>query len=155
MADNLNISTTVDAWMDITEKIFRRKILMLDIWNTGALYDSLEHQAFLNSNGFPEKVDFLYKYYGIFSDMGVGKGVSVGTPGNVPTTRKAKPWKSKVLFAQVQRLSEILSNKYSIIGASIISENIINADKKLKQKQVRFNLSAENLAYMRRNSLLT
>ena len=130
MAQNININETLSAWAEIVIKNWRMKITELDIGVTHALYDSFQFEVISQSNGNPEKVDFLYEYYGRFVDMGVGRGVYVGNPGNVQTKRVAKPWYSKVMYSQTAKLAEILSEKYGIIGASVISENINNFEKR-------------------------
>ncbi len=129
MAQNINIETTVQAWANIVIKNWKRKIVDLDIGSTGALFDSLQNDVISNSNGNPKLVEFSYAYYGIFPDMGVGNGVLQGNVSEIPTTRKAKPWKSKVLYSQSIKLSELLSEKYGIIAASVIKENIIQNEK--------------------------
>ena len=130
MADNLNLTTTVEAWADIVIKNWQRKIVELEIGVTGSLYDSFKSNVIDNAGGVPERVEFAMDYYGVFVDMGVGKGTTLETRSSGNTARKAKPWKSKELYAQVNRLSQILAEKYGIIGASVISENIIAINNK-------------------------
>jgi len=130
MADNLNLTTTVEAWADIVIKNWQRKIVELDIGSTGALFDSFKSDVIDGANGIPERVEFAMDYYGVFVDMGVGNGTTLETRGSGTTSRKAKAWKSKVLYNQVNRLSKILAEKYGIIGASVISENVVDINNK-------------------------
>jgi len=130
MAQNIDIGLTVEAWADIVIKNWRRKITELNIGVTGALYDSFVFEVIGNAGGNPERIDFAFEYYGRFVDMGVGRGVYVGNPGDVQTRRKAKPWYSKIIFGQAAKLSEILAEKYGILGASVISENINYSERK-------------------------
>ena len=172
MAQNIDINVTVEAWADIVIKNWRRKITELDIGVTGALYDSFQFEVLSHAGGNPERIDFAYEYYGRFVDMGVGRGVYVGNPGDVKTSRKAKKWYSPVIYAQTQRLSELLAEKYSIIGAAIIKENIYESEKRSTQRQLsggdvmnrrggrqmyqqsKSELSELDRVWMRRNGLL-
>ncbi len=162
MANNLNLETTTQAWADIVIKNWKRKMIDLDIGSSGALFDSFVTDVIANASGNPDRVEFAHEYYGNFVDMGVGKGVHIGNPGDVNTTRKAKPWRSKVLFAQTFRLSEILADKFGIIAASVIRENVITnennapASGKSNSSPIqKSNLTDSDRAWMKRNSLLT
>jgi len=128
--NNIDVNKTVESWADIVIKMWKRKIIQLNIGKTGALFDSLQYEIISHAGGDPARIDFMYKYYGRFVDMGVGREMSVGNQGEVNTSRKPKKWYSAVMFSQVKRLSEILKQKYNIIGASVISENIIENEKK-------------------------
>jgi hypothetical protein len=169
MADNVNISLTVEAWADIVIKNWQRKIVELNIGASGALFDSFSHDVISSANGIPERIDFAYKFYGRFVDMGVGSGVYIGNPGNVKTQRKAKPWYSRVLYSEVLKLTELLAKKFSIIGSGIISENINAAERKQRKSggdiankrmlasyfpQNKSEISELDRIWMRRNGLL-
>ncbi len=160
MAQNINISTTVHAWADIVIKNWQRKIIELDIGASGSLFDSFTQDVIGNSGGIPERIEFAHQYYGNFVDMGVGKGIYVGNTGDVETTRKPKPWKSKLLYAQVARLSELLSDKFAIIGAGVIKEGIIENEQKAsaatgqRAPYQKSELSELDKVWMRRNGLL-
>ena len=130
MAQNINITETVQAWADIVIKNWRHKIVELDIGVTGALYDSFVHEIISASGGNPEKIDFAFSYYGRFVDMGVGRGVYVGNSGDVQTRRKAKKWYGRTFFSETAKLRELLGEKYGILGAAVIKENIDRFERK-------------------------
>ena len=132
MANNLDINKTVEAWADIVVKNWRRKITELDIGITGSLYDSFEFEVISQAGGSPERIDFAFEYYGRFVDMGVGRDVPVGNPGDVKTRRKAKRWYSSIMYTQANKLSQILSEKYGIIGSSLIREQITRMNSKAR-----------------------
>jgi hypothetical protein len=134
MAKNINLETTTQAWADIVIKNWQRKMIDLNIGSTGALFDSFVNDVISNTKGNPERIEFAHEFYGNFVDMGVGKGVYIGNPGDVTTTRKAKPWRSKVLFSQTIRLSELISEKFGIIAASVIRENVVANENKSPTK---------------------
>ena len=69
-----------------------------------------------DSNGNPQKVTFLFLYYGKFPDMGVGRGVKLGDPSG---NRQRKPWYSSVFLKEVYALGRLLAEKYGIDAAQI------------------------------------
>ena len=128
MADNLNMNETAIAWADITIKVFEDWVKKLNITDSWELYDSFVHHVHTSANGNPEMIDFAYKYYGKFADMGVGGNVSLENRDSMVsaglTTRKQKPWFSKTFFFQVRRLGEILAEKFAQKSAITIVANI-------------------------------
>lgn len=101
---------TAKAWADIVIQRWESKITQLNIVETTDLLRSFTSQVVVDSKGDPEKIIFTFLYYGIFPDMGVGKGV---TYDMVPSSnRTPKPWYSKKLAAEVHRLAEIMAEKY-------------------------------------------
>src|SRR5665648_298391 len=120
MADNTNLSLTVDAWAKIVIERWENKIVRLRIHNTGNLAKSFAIHVFTQSNGDPDKIEFAFNYYGKFSDMGVGTGITAGEAGS--GNRKKKPWYSKVFFGQVKQLGVILRSKYEYLSLIHISE---------------------------------
>jgi hypothetical protein len=184
MAENINIALTVEAWADIVIKNWQRRITELKIGQTGQLYDSFRSEVISNSGDFPERVEFAFNYYGRFVDMGVGRGMPIGTiqqlggeffkkrneRGQLLThNRRAKKWYSSVMYSQAIKLSSIMQAKYGIISSAIIKENI-NADNARASKKFtgdvanrrtmaqhaapKSELSELDRVWMRRNGLL-
>ena len=79
MAEVMNYREMAERWADIVIERWIRKIQSLNIGSTGDLLKSLEAQVAVDANGDPQKITFLYLYYGIFTDMGVGKNVKLGS----------------------------------------------------------------------------
>lgn len=121
MADNTNLSLTVEAWAKFVVERWENKIARLGIHRTGNLANSFAIHIFTQASGDPEKIEFVFNYYGKFSDMGVGNGVSYGDGSG---KRKKKPWYSKVFFGQVKQLGEILRSKYEYKAQLTIITNI-------------------------------
>lgn len=113
---------TVRAWADITLKIWREKITELKVWDTGALYESLENALFTAAGADVNKVEFSFKLYGVFVDMGVGREIFKGNDGDVgyDVVRKRKQWYSRVFYREVMRLKEILIEKMGEAAADQI-----------------------------------
>lgn len=131
MAENTNIGLTAEAWADIVIQRWERKIIAQHITETRELLNSFSHQIMVDAAGNPNLIQFAFKYYGKFVDMGVGNGVKVGFGGK--SNRKAKPWYSKTFAAQVHKLGQILADKYGRKATLVIIENI--DDNALKHKK--------------------
>lgn len=97
-------------------------------YSTKALYNTLYYKV-LNAAGRDQaKVDFFFNYYGLFVEMGVGRGQKYSQVDNAATARynkRYKPWVMKgdrqsrpaivmEINFQVRRLSSILSYHYAM-----------------------------------------
>ena len=116
MAEVMNYREMAERWADIVIERWIRKIQSLNIGSTGELLKSLEAQVAVDANGDPQKITFLYLYYGLFTDMGVGKNVKLGSEkGN----RKKKPWYSSTFLKEVNALGRLMAERYGYEAASI------------------------------------
>jgi len=122
MADNTNLSLTVESWAKIVVERWENKITMLRIHHSGNLAKSFAVHVFTQANGNPDKIEFAFNYYGKFVDMGVGNGVNMDQVGG--SNRKAKPWYSRTFFSQVKRLSEIISENLATRAQLTILTNV-------------------------------
>jgi hypothetical protein len=124
MDENLNISVTVTAWADIVLDRWLQKIDSMKISNTYELANSFIQQVITDSGGDPQRIEFAFKYYGKFVDMGVGKGITLEDIGKRETKRRPKKWYSGVFYAEVTKLAQLLAEKYGKIAAVTIVENL-------------------------------
>ena len=116
MAEVMNYREMAERWADIVIERWIRKIQSLNIGSTGELLKSLEAQVAVDAKGDPQKITFLYLYYGIFTDRGVGKNVKLGSEkGN----RKKKPWYSSTFLKEVNALGRLMAERYGYEAASI------------------------------------
>ncbi|WP_372775663.1 hypothetical protein [Mangrovibacterium sp.] len=133
-----NKEETVRAWADITLKIWRERITELKAWDTGELYKSLENALFTAAGNDVDKVEFSFKLYGVFVDMGVGREIFKGNDGDVgyDVVRKRKEWYSRVFYREVMRLKEILVEKF---GEQVASQIVfaMHPVNDLKYEQAR------------------
>ena len=113
---------TLEAWANIVIERWETKISALNVIDTGELLRSLDAHVTLDANGNGEKITFFYAYYGRFVELGVGKGIKAG----MESSRVKKPWYTKVFFGQVNRLSEIMAEKYGEQAVMGIVELIKN-----------------------------
>lgn len=88
-------------------------IIQWDVQQTGALLDSLDWNVIEN------QIHFMYNYYGIFPDMGVGKGVSYGDIGS--GKRKIKPWYNRYMHREIMRLTEIMAKNAGIRAVDVVA----------------------------------
>lgn len=93
---------------------------------TGKLLNSFTYTIHTQANGNPELIRFAFNYYGKFVDMGVGRGVTLETVEF--STRKPKPWYSKVFWGQFQKLKELMVDKYQMKSTMSILTEIENKD---------------------------
>jgi len=125
------------AWAQITIKRWRKKIDRMKIgqYSSGELFRSFQYNVLASSGGDVQKIEFAFRFYGKFVDMGVGRGTSLGDQPMSMRMRKLsgkflgmkrvpKKWYSKTFYSETQRLVEILQEEYGHRGQVIISENI-------------------------------
>lgn len=100
----------VQGWAEIVIKRWVTKITRLKIIESSELLRSFTSQVTNDAKGDPYKVVFTFMYYGIFPDMGVGKGVKYSQVGT--SRRTAKPWYSRQFMAEVHKLAELMAERY-------------------------------------------
>ncbi len=123
----VDINETIKAWADIVIQKFHAKITELKVYDKGYLEDSLLYEMMVNAGNDIEKIEFGFKLYGIFVDMGVGKYLSKSDSNSSENSRQPKEWLSKKYYGQVMKLREILLEQYSkAITFSVI--NTMQAD---------------------------
>lgn len=146
-AENTDLRVTLEAWADIVLELWQEKIDRLNIGVSWQLVDSLVQHIISEAGGNISMIEFAFKYYGKFVDMGVGNGVDLGSVGDLQTERRLvgketgnrrrpKPWYNKTLYAQTQRLVEILAEKYARKGLLAIIENVDDNALKWTDKRV-------------------
>ncbi len=120
----VDINDTINAWADIVLEKWHAKITELKVYYRGLLNDSLLNEMLVNAGNDIDKIEFSFKLYGIFVDMGVGREMSKGNSGDLgfTPTRQPKEWYSKKYYGQVMRLREILMEQY----AKAITFSMIN-----------------------------
>ena len=86
-------------WLPIALKEIKARIKALKVYQTGELYNTINGSIKELSGGSTFKAEILYNYYGIFPDMGVGKGVprdEVSLQRQLGGSRKRKPWAKEI-----------------------------------------------------------
>ena len=139
----IDMYETISAWADITLKIWRDKIVQLQVYETGELMASLKNELARAAGKSVEKVEFAFNLYGVFVDMGVGKEIFKGNSGDLGFTpvRKRKEWYSKVFYREVMKLKDILIKKYSDAAAQQVTNNLNpRRDLKYEHSKGRLNI---------------
>ena len=126
-----------DEWAFFTISIWREKMVKYKVGlsTSGNLERSFLKEVIGTPGGGLISINFSFKYYGKFVDMGVGKGTKLGDVGQNKTSRYLegkmignrripKKWYSKTLFAETATLKEILSREYAFLAGFRIVENI-------------------------------
>lgn len=125
------------AWAQITIKRWRKNLDRMKVGKRSSreLYRSFQFKVIAASGGSVDRIEFAFRYYGKFLDMGVGKGTRLG---DRPVSRRGKAlsekflgggrvpkkWYSRTFFAEAHRLFEILQKEYGRKAQVVISENI-------------------------------
>ncbi len=133
--DGINLRGTLEAWQNFTVKDWQKSIQKLQVMHTNELFNSFQKNIARQANGDIQKLIFIYKYYGKFPDMGVGRGIKIGDIAENRTVksltgkktnkgRRAKKWYNKPFYSNLQRLSEILAEKYGTYTAQTIVNEI-------------------------------
>jgi len=122
--DNL-LNNTIVEWADRVVEIWINQMIQLGIHNAAQHANSFEWHAYNAAGGNIAKVTFVFEYFLKFTDMGVGRGVSLSDRQYlVKNNRKEKPWYSKTFLLEVKKLQNILAQKYARLGAITIIENL-------------------------------
>lgn len=116
------------AWADIVVRIWRQKMVKYGIGryrasrtvNHEPLFSSFEKFVYAAAGGDQARIEFLFKEYGIFVDMGVGRDTPRTNQGSVKTKRKRKEWYSKVWYSEVMKLREYMAKQIGRAAANQI-----------------------------------
>ncbi|MDJ1500449.1 hypothetical protein [Xanthocytophaga agilis] len=126
---------TSQAWAEITIKEWIQSLKTKRIGSSFRLMQSFHNHVSTAAGGDLHKIEFAYLLYGMFVDMGVGKGTGIeGVRENATerrlvgrmrgNARKPKKWTGKVLTRETFRLMEIFAKKYGDRAIKTISDNI-------------------------------
>lgn len=126
-----------ERWADIVIERWIRKIRTLDIGTTGELLKSLQAHVELDAEGNPAKITFLYLYYGIFVDMGVGRGVRLGDSAAI---KRRKPWYSSVFLKEVNILGREMAERYGYDAATVPVRAFEGLSSMAKNDEAYYNL---------------
>lgn len=102
----------VTAFNDTMLRIWKEKITLLGVVDTGALYRSVIAVGMRADAKFIDiSLTQQFNTYGLFVNYGTGREVYRGNPGDIgrPKVREARPWFSKKYFASVMNLREFLA----------------------------------------------
>ena len=99
----------VTAFNSTMIKIWRERISLLKVVDTGALYRSLLAVGMRADGRFVEiSLSQSFNTYGIFQDYGTGRETPRGNPGDIgrDKLRQRRPWFSQKYYASVMNLKD-------------------------------------------------
>ena len=123
------------AFNDTMVKIWKERITLLDVIDTGTLLNSVVGVR-CNADGKFLQIELsqAFRTYGIWQDRGVGKELARGNPGDIgrDKMRVAKRWFSLKYFASFYNLKEFLADN---VGRQFLgmTSDVFETDKFNKQ----------------------
>lgn len=127
------MKSIVQGWLPYALKEIKSKIRKLRIGQSGGLERSIEGQVKSALGGKGWKATLRYRYYGVFVDMGVGRGVprdEVRLQKQLGGKRKAKRWTRSVAH-QGHRFGEIVGKGMADQAAREMKKSL---DRKINMK---------------------
>lgn len=121
----------VTAWNSTMIKIWKERMLKLDVFRTGALYRSAIAVKMDASDKFTNvRLEQSFNHYGIYVNYGTGRNTWRGNPGDIgrDNPRVAKKWFSTKYYSSVMNLQEFMADNLGQQGALVIAE-ALNLDK--------------------------
>jgi len=126
----------IDKWLDIVVDQLHNALDEYDIGKLdGDLWKSITG-SIVSSGGSVQEVIVKFMQYGRFVDMGVGKGMPIGSQRKLGKkqysknrngsgqllshNRKSKPWYSKTKYREIARLRELMADSLSDQAFSVI-----------------------------------
>lgn len=103
----------IKAFNDTMVKIWRERITLLDVIDTGRLLRSPKSVCIRTDGRFIEAtLSQGFLEYGLWQDFGTGREVPRGNSGDIGRTKKrvAKKWFSIKYYASVMRLNEFMAD---------------------------------------------
>lgn len=96
--------------------IWREKVERLQVYDTWNLHQTvMQNGVSLGGSRYDHvRITHSFAEYGVYQDMGVGKGFRRGNGGDLGFTplREARPWLSPKFFASVMNLKEDMAHLY-------------------------------------------
>lgn len=124
----------VTAFNNTMIKIWRERIALLKVVDTGALYRSTVSVG-LSMDGKVSAVTLsqAFNTYGLFQDYGTGREVPVGNPGDIgrDKVRQRRKWFSTKYYASVMNLKEFFADNLGRDFCGIVA-NALN-DRPFRQ----------------------
>jgi hypothetical protein len=119
------IHDTFSAWSDILVRQLQKRVVLTGIQDWTKIRPYLSGQMslfnsirFIQESGSEtvQKGLLSYNVSGMFAELGVGREYSRGNSGKIDKVhiqRKAKNWNSKLFYASIMRLGEIMQEKHA------------------------------------------
>lgn len=103
----------VKAFNDTMVKIWREKLTLLGVIDTGRLYNSVVGVSLDADSKFVSvTLKQEFQEYGIYAERGTGRNTPKGNPGDIgrPNPRKKRPWMTRKHLASMFNLREFMAD---------------------------------------------
>lgn len=115
----------VRAFNDTMAKIWRERMAMLKIIDTGALYRSVVSMRLAaNADASDVSMEWGFLEYGLYQDRGTGRETPVGNSGDLGRLkiRERRPWLRKSFYSSSMNLKEFMAESLGQEAIAIISD---------------------------------
>lgn len=119
----------VEAFNENMIKIWKERVVLLQVIDTGALYSSIVPLKFTeNADASDVSFDWGFNEYGIYQDRGTGREVAIGNPGDIgrPKVREVRKWMSSAFYSSTMNIKEFLADSLGFEAMGIFG-NILGA----------------------------
>jgi len=117
-------TTNLDEFARILIEKWQTQITIQGISDTRALLNSFIATVYRNSAGNPDRIKFVFNYYGKFLDMGVFGTGSRSKNTQQKHFRAKRPWYSSTFAKQVRRLANLMAKQYGYESVTSIAESV-------------------------------
>lgn len=115
----------VDAFAATMLEIWREKMALLGVLDTGALFSSVASGYSIHDNEV-SGVTFHFNFleYGIYVDAGSGREVPRGNPGDIgrQKVRQPKRWYRPKYYMSLMNIREFFAESFSIRFVALVDE---------------------------------
>ena len=121
----------VSAFNDTMVRIWRERISLLEVVDSGLLYKSLlGTKTDIGKDATEFQLEQQFVTYGIFQNYGTGKETPRGNPGDIGRSkvRKARQWFDKKYYGSVMNLRDFLGESLSQQYIGIVSNALSDRD---------------------------
>ena len=122
----------VRAWNDTMIGIWRERITLLDVIDTGRLLQSpCTIPIHADGRFFELTVSEQFLEYGLWQDFGVGRETPRGNSGDIGRTKKRqrRPWFSKKYYSSVLNLRDFLAENIGREFVGILADSFETINK--------------------------
>lgn len=124
----------VEAWNKTMVEIWKDNILKLDVFDTGALYNStIEMPIQADGRFFQISLSHEFLEYGLWQDYGTGREVARGNSGDIgrDKVRERRRWFSGKYYSSCLNLRDFMADNVGQEFCGIFTELL--SDKLMKQ----------------------
>lgn len=114
----------IRAWNSTMVRIWKDQIVRLNVFDTGALYNSVVALSLNADNKFTEvTLSQAFNQYGLYVDFAVGRNTYRGNDGKLVggNLRRRRRWFTTKYYASVMRLQEFFADNLGADMANTVS----------------------------------